>query len=172
MKLNLGCGASRLPDFVNIDIDASVEPDQVFDFTGKFPYDDNSVDEVVCYHTLEHIPKWKHEFIFDEVFRVLIPDGVFRIAFPEFLICAENWKNNYKGKREFWEATIFGRQSSPHDFHVCIMSRRDLALQLIGHGFIIDYDGTEPIEDFNSLIICRKDQKTTYEEALLASIGG
>ena len=57
MKLNLGCGLNKTEGFVNCDSDEVVKPDKLFDFTERFPFDDNSVDEVYTSHTLEHIPQ-------------------------------------------------------------------------------------------------------------------
>lgn len=171
MRLNLGCGSSKLEDYVNVDIDPSLEPDKVFDFTQKFPYENESVDEVVCYHTIEHIRKIFHDNIYAEIYRVLIPNGRFILTFPEFWECAQRWKENYQGQREFWEATIFGRQASPHDTHVSLMDRQLVSLQLINHGFKIDFCGPEPLETFNSVIKATKDHKFTYEDALCEAIG-
>ena len=41
MKLNLGCGYRKLPDCVNIDNRAEVEPDLVLDVIQGLPYTDD-----------------------------------------------------------------------------------------------------------------------------------
>lgn len=171
MKLNIGCGLCKLDGYLNVDIDPDVQPDVVFDFTGTWPYEKDSVEEIVCYHTIEHLEKWKHQKVFSEAHRVLVPDGLLVISFPEFLACAENWKSNKRGMRDFWEATIFGRQASPHDYHRALMNRDLVSRQLINHGFEIKYCGPEPIEDFNSVIKATKCEIVSYEEILNRSIG-
>ena len=170
MKLNLGCGLQKLSGFINVDIDPAVKPDAVFDFTNSFPYQDETIEEVVAYHVLEHIPKFNHDRIYKEIYRVLIPGGKFTLSFPEFRTCVEYWLNNYKGKRDFWEATIYGRQSSPHDFHVAIMDREMVARKLVRAGFGITYKGTEPVELHNSVIRAVKMKKFTYQDALKESL--
>jgi predicted SAM-dependent methyltransferase len=170
MKLNLGCGLQKLEGYVNVDIDPNLKPDEVFDFTRTFPYADESVEEIVAYHVLEHLPKHIHRSIYSEIYRVLVPSGRLVISFPEFLACVENWKTNHKGMRDFWEATLYGRQSSPHDYHVCIMDREMVARELIRCGFGILYKGPEPVEQFNSVIKAEKFQKYSYQEAMAETI--
>src|SRR5574339_984784 len=99
MKLNLGCGLNKLSGYLNIDIDEKLQPDQAFDFTKKFPFGDGSIDEVVMYHVIEHIQKVFHSVIFHEIHRVLRPDGLLIVSFPEFTECAKHWIENYRGKR-------------------------------------------------------------------------
>lgn len=67
-KLNIGCGKYYRAGFINIDIDPSVKPDIIRDIEKGLPFDDNSVDEIFCSHTLEHI----HDllFVLREFYRV------------------------------------------------------------------------------------------------------
>jgi predicted SAM-dependent methyltransferase len=171
MKLNLGCGANRIEGFVNVDIDAELKPDEVFDFRKKFPYKDDSVDEIVMYHVIEHIERKYQDSVLTECWRVLKPNGKLTITYPEFLNCVENWKNNYKGNREFWEACIYGRQDSPSDFHVTIMHTEHFSIRLVHRGFEITAIGSEPNAAFNTYIKAKKVDNTTYEEGLVQSIG-
>lgn len=172
IKLNLGCGTNKIEGFINVDIDRDVSPDEIFDFTGKFPYADNSVDEVVAFHVIEHIPKRNHDLIFSEIYRVLVPHGKLILSFPEFPVCVEYWKTNKKGMKEFWEATIYGRQASPFDFHVCITARDDIAVELVRKGFAILYNGPEKYEEFNSVIKAEKVGKFTYQDAMKETLYG
>lgn len=67
-KLNIGAGGEQLLGFISIDIDSSTKPNIVRDIEKGLPFDDNSVDEVKCSHTLEHI----HDllFVLREFYRV------------------------------------------------------------------------------------------------------
>ena len=56
MKINLGGGLKRFDGFVNIDHDPLTNPDFCFNIEkDKFPFEDNSVDEVKAHHILEHL---------------------------------------------------------------------------------------------------------------------
>lgn len=54
-KLNIGAGVNRLPGFIHIDMDPRTKPDIVRNIEKGLPFDDNSVEEIYCSHTLEHI---------------------------------------------------------------------------------------------------------------------
>ena len=55
MKLNIGCGNSKKKDYINCDISADVKPDKIVDLEKKLPFKDNSVDEIILEHVLEHV---------------------------------------------------------------------------------------------------------------------
>lgn len=122
IKLNIGCGANKLTGFINIDSQESNAPDLVFDITkGLLPYEENSVDEILFSHCIEHIEEKYHDAVLTDFWRVLRPDGILYISYPEFLKCVEAYSTNLRGQRDFFKATIYGRQSHPGDFHVTLM---------------------------------------------------
>ena len=166
MKLNLGCGTSKIDGYVNVDIDPQCDPDEVFDFRLKLPYEDNSIEKIVMYHVIEHIEKKYHYDMLKEIHRVLQPEGELVLAFPEFTKVVQNWKDNKRGMRDFWEATIYGRQASPSDFHVSLMDTDQLSIHLVRHGFSILSTHSEPGQDFNTVIKCSKVECVTYEKVL------
>lgn len=152
MKLNLGCGLCKLPGYINIDIDISVKPDLVTDFKTILPFSDNTIDRVLLIHTIEHIPRFYHIHIYSEIHRILKPNGEFILAYPEFERCAKNWISNFQGKRDFWEATLYGRQTSKADFHVCAMNTIEVLDNLRLSGFVNLVSSPEQSEDFNTFI--------------------
>ena len=77
MKLNLGSGNRKKDGYVNIDIDDTCNPDLVLDITKGLLCKDDSVDKVVAFDFLEHVPIGKTIFVVDEIWRVLKPGGVF-----------------------------------------------------------------------------------------------
>lgn len=58
IKLQLGSGYKKINGFVNIDNDDLVNPDYNIDLDDvniKLPFPDNSVNEIIAHHILEHI---------------------------------------------------------------------------------------------------------------------
>jgi SAM-dependent methyltransferase len=85
VKLNLGCGQNRLDGFLNTDREPAVEPDVVMDLEDfPWPFDTDSVDEVVANHVLEHVGATPELFIgvMQELYRVCRGGAVVRIAVP------------------------------------------------------------------------------------------
>lgn len=66
MKLNLGCGNDYKKGYVNVDSSKDVKPDKVWNLEKTpLPFKDNSVDEILAFHVLEHINNFLpliHEF--------------------------------------------------------------------------------------------------------------
>lgn len=56
MKLNIGSGYKRFPEFLNVDHDPLVQPDFLADLENlKLDIPDSSVEYVMAHHVLEHI---------------------------------------------------------------------------------------------------------------------
>jgi SAM-dependent methyltransferase len=154
IKLNLGCGSTKLEGFTGVDSFPDNKPDVLCDFTaGPLPFKDGEVDEVVMLHTIEHIQKQKHPFILAEIRRVLRTGGKLCLTYPNFWECAQRWKNNTEGQRDYWHATMFGRQLYPSDFHVCAMDPVELGILLrdLGFGYVVSRP--EPRDTWNSITV-------------------
>jgi SAM-dependent methyltransferase len=85
LKLNMGCGHNRLADFVNVDAAPQCAPDQVADLeTTPWPWESDSVGEVVFNHSLEHMGADPKVFLamMQELYRVMAPGGRVRIVVP------------------------------------------------------------------------------------------
>jgi predicted SAM-dependent methyltransferase len=168
VKLNLGCGSNKIPGYINIDMEPTCKPDLVCNFVNvKLPYKANTIDEVVLFHTVEHIHKPHHVRIFLDIWRILKPDGELYVSYPEFSKCYEYWKSNHRGQKKFWEATIFGRQKYPSDYHVCIMHTPEFKKFLKSIGFTNIFSCPEASEDYNTVVNCTKGEKPTgYEDII------
>ncbi|MBT3989479.1 MAG: methyltransferase domain-containing protein [Rhodospirillaceae bacterium] len=94
MKLNLGCGNNKLEGYLNVDSQQLCAPDQVVDLeVFPWPFEDNSVDEIVMSHVLEHLGETKEVYlaIIKELYRICQADAEIRINVPhprhdEFII--------------------------------------------------------------------------------------
>lgn len=85
MKLNLGCGYKKRDGFHNVDMFPDCAPDEVADLEHfPWPWSDDSVDEVVMSHVLEHLGAETEVYfnVFRELYRVCQHDAVVNITVP------------------------------------------------------------------------------------------
>lgn len=78
IKLDLGCGPNKKDGFIGVDSmqfkDQKTKKgkvDVVHDLTKKWPWKDESVDEVHCSHFVEHLTAKERIFFANELYRVL-----------------------------------------------------------------------------------------------------
>ena len=92
IKLNIGSGPQKLEGYVSID-SIKFNDDIVVCNAGVdvWPYDDNSVDEVLASHFIEHLTnfndKWERVHFFNELYRVLKPEGKCTMILPHWNSC-------------------------------------------------------------------------------------
>lgn len=85
MRLNLGCGGRKFPDWINVDKFPTCGPDQVVDLEQfPWPWPDDSVDEVRMYHVLEHLGAETGVYlgIIKELYRVCRDNAAIHIIVP------------------------------------------------------------------------------------------
>lgn len=94
LKLDLGSGPRPIEGFKGVDIAEGVT-DFCFDLLSgeKWPWEDNSVDEMHSSHFIEHIEsgnRWETYrgmgnlklFFFEEAYRIIKPGGFFKLSWP------------------------------------------------------------------------------------------
>src|ERR1700733_5897013 len=82
LKLNIGCGANVVSDWINVDL---YGPPGVFrwDCRRGMPFDDESVSSIFAEHVFEHFdPAIGLKFL-SECYRCLQPEGTVRIVVPD-----------------------------------------------------------------------------------------
>jgi predicted SAM-dependent methyltransferase len=118
MKLNLGCGLDKKQGYINIDIRKEVKPDLIWNLENiPYPFESNSIEEIIAKDVLEHFPFRKVENILKEWFRILKPQGKLYIQTPDLIaICYKViLNNNYTWKDiSYW---VYGGQDYNENFH-------------------------------------------------------
>jgi hypothetical protein len=84
LKLNIGCGFDRRPGYVNIDRAKECEPDIVANLEEKWPFEDNSVEEILASHVLEHMGQETQVFLgmMKDMYRVCADGAQISIQVP------------------------------------------------------------------------------------------
>ncbi|GEM_PF-3406857 len=131
IKLHVGCGTRKLKGFVNIDIEEN--PDIVRDVREGLPFPDKSVDFVFAEHFIEHLTRDEVIMFLKEVYRILKPGGVCRIATPDLTKNVERYIQNSWSQAEW--ITRFHYQWIPNR---CVML--NLSLREWGHQHIYDLE--------------------------------
>ncbi len=169
--LNIGCGESYLDGFINIDCveGGQVKVDLLLDITTQpLPYKDNSVDEIWMIHSLEHIEIRKWDFILGEFHRVLKVNGILCLSYPEFRECAKRFLADTNKQRNFWRATLYGRQLYKSDYHVCPMDSNEIKEILETIGFYrVKFTPESNNEPYNTIMVGYKDPEQITREAIL-----
>lgn len=88
VKLYLGCGTQRLPNFIHIDPNPSVKPDLVADLQNLSQFENDSIDLIYCCYGLQRWSSQQIPTILTEWRRVLRPGGTLRLSVPDFAVLA------------------------------------------------------------------------------------
>tara|TARA_B100001964_G_C14116083_1_gene546161 strand:+ start:303 stop:863 length:561 start_codon:yes stop_codon:yes gene_type:complete len=85
LNLNLGSGSKRVKNYINVDKYEIFKPDIIHNLE-KFPYpfDDNSVDNIILSHILEHLGQNPNTFnlIIKELYRICKNSSLLDITVP------------------------------------------------------------------------------------------
>jgi len=81
-KINLGCGNRPLDGYENYDKFPRNDKIKFIDLDSlPLPFEDNSIDEVLLYHVLEHLSIGPLEFM-GEITRIIKVDGILYVRLP------------------------------------------------------------------------------------------
>ena len=84
MKLNIGSGYKKIPGYVSVDGDKNCSPDVLINLDDKnliLPFEDNSVEEIVAHHILEHIGEGYIRLL-QEIYRVCKDGAIIDVKVP------------------------------------------------------------------------------------------
>lgn len=89
VRLDIGCGRSKLKGTLGVDIVPLPGVNIVADLSGGLPFKDGSVDEIFTSHTLEHMESFTGAM--EELWRVCRPDALVHIWVPHASCSFVTW---------------------------------------------------------------------------------
>ncbi len=102
LRLHIGCGKRLLPGWINVDRVARAPGVRTDLDLAALPYPDNSVEEILAEHVLEHLSFAEEASVWPEMARVLRPGGTLTLEVPDFeWVCAtflaanDEWRDFY-----------------------------------------------------------------------------
>lgn len=81
--LNVGCGSRLHPAWVNLDLTPLLPGVHRFDVRAPLPLGDGTCAVAYSSHLLEHLDRDAGRSLVAELFRVLVPGGILRLAVPD-----------------------------------------------------------------------------------------
>ena len=141
IRLNLGCGSRILPDYTNIDLHnrrAQVN----HDLRKPLPYNDESVDEILAEHIIEHFTPAEWISVKQDWVRVLKVGGKLIIHCPDIMRCAQHLLYERKKKRR-WLLPIYGnpKQTCHKNGFTLEFLQEDLiplGIEIVNHFYLND----------------------------------
>jgi len=125
MKLDLGCGKNKREGFYGIDEKQFEGVDLVHDLKTRFPYEDNSIEEIHCSHFIEHLTGVERVHFVNECYRILEPKGKMTIIAPHWSSCRAygDYTHQFPPISEFWFYYLskdWRKDNAPHnDLYEC-----------------------------------------------------
>jgi SAM-dependent methyltransferase len=116
LKLDLGAGEIPRPGFVPL---GRGHGSEIY----PLPYADESVDEIVASHVLEHFPHGQVETVLKDWVRALKKGGHLRIAVPDFAKIATGYLEGAAQPTEGW---LLGGQTDANDYHQALFDHDKL----------------------------------------------
>jgi hypothetical protein len=109
VRLHLGSGKLKLPHCINVDFteEADVQAD-----IRTYPYEPESVDDIICHHVLEHLPMMDIAPLLAKWAAALKPGGMVEIGVPDMDLMADNWMKTDEDEKWRWDIwPFYGGQS-------------------------------------------------------------
>lgn len=133
MKLHLGCGNKKIDGFINIDIRYLPNVDDIDNIKYLRKYKPNSIDEIYSSHTLEHFGRWEYKQVLIRWYELLKPDGVLRLAVPNFESICEYYTKTKDLKSLI--GLLYGGQDYTENYHYNTFDFNSLKEDLTNIGF-------------------------------------
>ncbi len=100
-NIDLGGGFPLNPEYLCVDLSKQAQLNT--DITKPLPFLSNSLKNVNCAHTLEHLSVTDSLKVCQEVYRCLMPGGVFRVSVPDLFLFSKKYVEQ---DRDFYEEIL------------------------------------------------------------------
>ncbi|NQU33323.1 MAG: methyltransferase domain-containing protein [Bacteroidetes bacterium] len=164
MKLHLGCGQKYIDGFVHVDLLDFEHIDYQLPIDDLSFADDCTVELIYAAHVLEHTGRSGFKNVLKEWYRVLKPEGILRIAVPDFEACVKHYQKTHKLQDIL--GLLIGGQKDEYDYHKMIFDEQMLKEALVGIGFkdVKRYDWRKTshsdIDDFSQAYLPHMQKET------------
>ena len=168
MKLHLGCGKRYIKGFVHIDLREMDHIDYCSPVENLDFLDDESVELIYASHVLEHFGRDEYEKVLDEWYRVLKPEGVLRVAVPNFDAVVQFYTEKSDDMNLILGQLVGGQKNGEFDFHNMVFSEKSLTESLLNTGFskVLPYDWRDTehadVDDFSQSYLPHMDKENGF----------
>ncbi len=133
MKLNLGCGDVLLGGYVNVDGRALPGVDLIHDLNKRFPFGDETIDEIIANDVLEHFPIAQTQSLLVDWVRMLRTGGRIAVRVPNMELLAHKLDCHLLPEANLM-TMIYGGQDYAGNFHKAGFTKTTLYLALLEAG--------------------------------------
>lgn len=132
--LNLGCGGTKLPGYINVDNCELEKPDVLADLGERWPFPDNYADGAKCSHILEHLPGQVFFHFMQELHRVCKPGARVELALP--------WPTHdiFRNDPSHYRPVMPGTMILFSNRYVKLMAEKGICLTNFAARYNVDFD--------------------------------
>lgn len=122
LRLDLGCGKNKREGFIGVD-SRDFGQDMTHDLTTKWPWEDESVEEVYSSHFVEHLTWPERVHFFNELYRVLKKGSKATIITPHWSHACFYGDPTHKAPMSEWYVNYLNKGwrdiNAPHVDYTC-----------------------------------------------------
>ena len=133
LRLHLGAGTVKIPNYTNVDLIQSPAVDVVADIRLLIGIMPNMVDVLYASNVLEHFQRFEYPLVLQRWYQVLKPGGILRLSVPDMEAICKYYVET--GKLDDIYMAVFSGQAKPFSFHYWGWDFKTLERDLKAAGF-------------------------------------